>query len=295
LVVLDPVGSGTDSGIIPPFEKHYVRTRRNETKQPHQVDDQYQLPPPINSSLLLTDSGDILISDLHLPIAQMKEIRLCTLKGSMTPSTSHSISDFVSLDKLSPTFKAFTMSLYSAIVPCDWKIAMQDPMWKTAMFEEIRVLTKNWEIIPRLAGMKTVGCIWVFKVKHNLEGKVERLKVRLVVKGYTQTYDIDYEETFAPVAKMNTVRTLISCAVNFDWNIHQLYVKNAFLHGDLKEEVYMELPPGFDNKQVAGKVCRLKRFLYGLKQSPRAWFDRFSKAMIKEGYLQSNVDHIMFI
>jgi Reverse transcriptase (RNA-dependent DNA polymerase) len=135
----------------------------------------------------------------------------------------------------------------------------------------------------------------VFTVKHNSEGKVDRFKARLVAKGYTQTYGIDYEETFAPVAKMNTVRTLISCVVNFGWNIHQLDVKNAFLHGDLKEEVYMELPPGFDNEQVAGKVCRLKRSLYGLKQSPRAWFDRFSKTMIKEGYLQSNADHTMFI
>jgi Reverse transcriptase (RNA-dependent DNA polymerase) len=94
---------------------------------------------------------------------------------------------------------------------------------------------------------------------------------------------------------MNTVRTIISCAVNFEWNIHQLDVKNAFLHGDLKEEVYMELPLGFDNEQVAGKVCRLKRSLYGLKQSPRVLFDRFSKVVIKEGYLQSNADYTMFI
>jgi Reverse transcriptase (RNA-dependent DNA polymerase) len=170
-------------------------------------------------------------------------------------------------------------------------------MWKAAMFEEMRALTKNgtWEIIPRPTGKKTVGCKWVFMVKHNPEGKVDRLKARLVAKRYTQTYGIDYEETFAPVAKMNTVRTLISCAVNFRWNLHQLDVKNAFLHGNLKEEVYMKLPPGFDNEQVAGKVCRLKRSLYGLKQSPQAWFDRFSKAMIKEGYLQSNADHTMFI
>jgi Reverse transcriptase (RNA-dependent DNA polymerase) len=115
-----------------------------------------------------------------------------------------------------------------------------------------------------------VGCKWVFTVKKNLEGKVDRLKARLVVKGYIQTYGIDYEETFASMAKMNTIRTLISCAVNFGWNIHQLDVKNVFLHGDLKEEVYMELPPGFVNDKVAGKVCRLKRSLYGLKQSPRA-------------------------
>jgi Reverse transcriptase (RNA-dependent DNA polymerase) len=135
----------------------------------------------------------------------------------------------------------------------------------------------------------------VFTVKHNSKEKVDRFKARLVAKGYTQTYGIDYEEIFAPVAKMNTVHTLISCAVNFRWNIHQLDVNNAFLHGDLKEEVYMELPPGFDNEQVAGKVCRLKRSLYGLKQSPGTWFDRFSKAMIKEGYLQSNADHTIFI
>jgi Reverse transcriptase (RNA-dependent DNA polymerase) len=120
LVVLDPV----DSGIIPSFEKHYVRTRRNEAKQPHRVEDQYQLPLLINSSLLPTDSGDIPIYDLHLLIAQRKEIRLCTLKRSTAPSTSHPISDFISLDKLSPTFKAFTASLHYSIVPCDWKIAI---------------------------------------------------------------------------------------------------------------------------------------------------------------------------
>jgi Reverse transcriptase (RNA-dependent DNA polymerase) len=135
----------------------------------------------------------------------------------------------------------------------------------------------------------------VFIVKHNPEGKVDRLKARLVVKGYTQTYDIDYEEAFAPVTKMNTVCTLISYAVNFGWNIDQLDVNNAFFHMDFKEEMYMELHPGFDNEQVADKVCRLKCSLYGLKQSPRAWFDKFLKAMIKEGYLQSNADHTMFI
>jgi Reverse transcriptase (RNA-dependent DNA polymerase) len=127
------------------------------------------------------------------------------------------------------------------------------------------------------------------------EGKVDRFKTRLVAKGYTQTYGVDYEETFAPIVKMNIVRTLISCAVNSGWDLCQLDVKNVFLHGDLKEEVYMEIPPGFQNEQLKGNVCRLKRSLYGLKQSPRAWFDRFSMAMKKIGYQQSNADHTMFI
>lgn len=107
-------------------------------------------------------------------------------------------------------------------------------------------------------------------MKQNPKGEVDRYKARLVAKGYSQTYGIDYDETFAPSAKMGTVRTLISCAVNFGWPLHQMDVKNAFLHGDLHEEVYMEIPPGFANSQTVGKVCRLKKSLYGLKQSPRA-------------------------
>jgi hypothetical protein len=110
LVVLDPGGLGTDSGVILPFEKHYVRTRRNEIKQPHRVEDQYQLTPPVNSSLLPTDIGNTPISYLNLPITQRNEIRLCTLKGSTAPLTSHPLSNFVSLGKLSPTLKAFTTS-----------------------------------------------------------------------------------------------------------------------------------------------------------------------------------------
>jgi hypothetical protein len=111
---------------------------------------------------------------------------------------------------------------------------------------------------------------------------------------YSQTYGIDYDETFAPVAKMNTVRILISCAANFGWPLHQLDVKNAFLHGDLHEEVYMEVPPGLASFGTKGKVCRLKKSLYGLKQSPRAWFDRFRRAICDIGYAQCNCDHTVF-
>jgi Reverse transcriptase (RNA-dependent DNA polymerase) len=141
-----------------------------------------------------------------------------------------------------------------------------------AMFEEMRALVKNdtWDMVSRPYGKNVVGCKWVYSVKYNPEGKVDRFKARLVAKGYTQTYGVDYEETFAPVVKMNIVRTLISCAVNLGWDLCQLDVKNAFLHRDLKEEVFMEIPLGFANEQLRDKVCRLKRSLYGLKQSPRA-------------------------
>jgi Reverse transcriptase (RNA-dependent DNA polymerase) len=148
---------------------------------------------------------------------------------------------------------------------------MQDPKWKKVMFEEIRALVKNdtWDMVPRPSNKNMVGCKWIYSTKHTPEGKINKFKARLVAKGYTQTYGVDYEETFAPVAKMNTVRTLISCAVNLGWDLFQLDVKNAFLYGDLKEEVFMEIPPGFGNEQLNDKVCRLKRSLYKLKQSSR--------------------------
>lgn len=125
------------------------------------------------------------------------------------------------------------------------------------------------------------------------DGSVERYKARLVAKGFTQTFGIDYNETFAHVAKLNTVRILL-LAVNLDWPLHQFDIKNAFLNGELEEEeVYMCQPPGFEVKNE--NVCKLNKFLYGLKQSPRAWFDRFSKAIKRFGYKQGQADHTLFV
>ncbi|KAF5180150.1 Retrovirus-related pol polyprotein from transposon tnt 1-94 [Thalictrum thalictroides] len=118
-------------------------------------------------------------------------------------------------------------------------------------------------------------------IKHNPDGSISRLKARLVAKGYTQTYGIDYTETFSPVEKLNSVCIVISLAANLNWKLHQLDVKNAFLHGDLQEEVYMAQPPRFAIQ--AQVVCKLKKSIYGLKQSPRAWFDKFSKVVLTHG------------
>ncbi|GAA0160001.1 transmembrane signal receptor [Lithospermum erythrorhizon] len=111
-------------------------------------------------------------------------------------------------------------------------------------------LNKNhtWILTELPPGKRTVGCKWVFTIKYNENGIVERYKAKLVAKRYTQTYGIDFSETFAPIAKMNTIRILLSLAANLDWELHQLDIKNAFLNDDLEEEVYMIQPPGFENK-----------------------------------------------
>jgi len=175
--------------------------------------------------------------------------------------------------------------------------ALSNRKWKQAMDVEIEVLNKNntWELVTLLTGKKPVGCKWVYTIKYRADGTIERYKARLVAKGFTQTYGLDYLETFAPIAKMNTVRVILSLATNHDWDLQQFDVKNAFLHGELEEEIYMDLPPGYDGQVAVGTVCKLKKALYGLKQSPRAWFGRFTKVMINLGYKQSQEDHTLFI
>jgi Reverse transcriptase (RNA-dependent DNA polymerase) len=106
---------------------------------------------------------------------------------------------------------------------------------------------------------KLVGCKWVYKIKYKNDGSIDRHKARLIAKGYTQTYGIDYQETFAPVAKMNTIRILLSIAVNQNWTLHQMDVKNTCLQGTLEEEIYMTTPPGHRKEMDSNFVCRLKK------------------------------------
>ena len=198
------------------------------------------------------------------------------------------------MKKLSPKFQAFSTQLTRTEVPKNINEALSDPKWRMAVQEEMNALKKNgtWEIVELPEGKKTVGCKWVFTVKFNADGSINRYKARLVAKGFTQTYGVDYQETFAPVAKLNTIRVLLSLASNLDWPLQQLDVKNAFLNGDLHEEVYMDSPPGFESEK--NLVCKLRKSLYGLKQSPREWFDKFTQAVKRKGFMQAQSDHTLF-
>jgi len=135
------------------------------------------------------------------------------------------------------------------------------------MDEEMAALDANaiWELIALPKDKKAIGCKWVYKVKHNADGSVNRYKTRLVAKGYAQTCGIDYKETYSPVTKMTTVRTIIVMVVAKGWSLHQMGVNNVFLHGDLQEEVYMEQPPSYVDQTHPNLVYRLKNNLYSLK------------------------------
>lgn len=203
----------------------------------------------------------------------------------------------VAQGRMTKSAAAYEIALYEEDIPNSVEEALQKHQWKTAMQKEMDALTRNhtWEKCELPEGKRPVGCRWVFTIKRQPDGSIERYKARLVAKGYTQTYGIDYSETFSPVAKINTVRVLLSVAANKEWDLHQFDVTNAFLHGELKQEVYMEAPEGFKNEFKKTEVCKLRRTLYGLKQSPRAWFGRFTKAMTQYGYQQSNSDHTLFL
>lgn len=149
------------------------------------------------------------------------------------------------------------------------------------MQEEFNSLERNhtWDLVPLPKGRKLVRCKWIYRTKFAADGSVDKYKARLVEKGFSQVPGVDYSETFALVAKMNFIRLVLAIAATHHWEVHQMDVKSAFLHGDLQEEIYMEQPQGF--VQDPSLVCRLRKSLYGLKQAPRACMPRWTPSFLQ--------------
>ncbi|KAG7584280.1 Reverse transcriptase RNA-dependent DNA polymerase [Arabidopsis suecica] len=175
--------------------------------------------------------------------------------------------------------------------------ALKHPGWTAACEEEIETChsTNTWSLVPKPANVNLLGSRWIFKTKINADGTLDKLRARLVAKGYEQEEGIDFLETYSPVVRTATVRMILHTAVVEKWDIKQLDVKNAFLHGDLQEKVYMRQPPGFEDPEKPDHVCLLHKAIYGLKQAPRAWFDKFSSYLIEFGFVCSTGDPSLFV
>ncbi|CAL9017645.1 unnamed protein product [Prunus brigantina] len=211
-------------------------------------------------------SNDLPVSTYQLPPRTTRGKPKVQYSPDIHAKSKYPISHFVSTHRLSKSYASYLCQLSSVCVSTKLQDALSNPKWMDAMNVEMDALNKNktWDLVPLPRGKKAVGCRWVFTLKHKADGSIDRYKARLVAKGYTQTYGVDYLETFAPVAKLNT-------------------------------EIYMDLPPGIPVTSKEGVVCKLRKSLYGLKQSPRAWFGRFAASMKKFGYVQSNSDHTLFL
>eukprot|EP00794_Sanderia_malayensis_P014530 gene14530-biopygen11634 len=160
------------------------------------------------------------------------------------------------------------------------------PQWKKAIESEYKSLIKNetWELVDLPADKNLVGCKWVFKTKRNSDGSISRYKARLVAQGYSQEAGIDYDALYAPVARYNSIRTVLAIANALDFEIHQMDVKTAFLNGKLEQEIFMKQPDGCIDKRYPEKVCKLQRSLYGLKQFARCWNQEIDGYLKLSGY-----------
>lgn len=206
------------------------------------------------------------------------------------------MTDYESGSELTDDEAIAHLALFSDCDPITYEEAAKETKWREAMNAEMNSIEKNdtWELAELPKGQKSIGVKWVYKTKLRQDGGVDKYKARLVAKGYKQKFGVDYQEVFAPVAKLDTVRLVLCLAAQNSWPVYQLDVKSAFLHGELAEEVYIDQPPGYVKEGHETQVYRLKKALYGLKQAPRAWYSRIDAYFTKEGFLKCPYEHTLY-
>ncbi|WVZ90344.1 hypothetical protein U9M48_036653 [Paspalum notatum var. saurae] len=210
------------------------------------------------------------------------------------------VNDHVMRTRAKSGFKQPSKNLHAATlspVPTSVRSALADPNWHGAMAEEFQALCSNntWTLVPRPSSANIVTGKWIFRHKLHSDGTLDRYKARWVLRGFTQQPGVDFDEMFSPVVKPATIRTVLSLALSNNWPVHQLDVKNAFLHGTLSETVFCSQPTGFVDAAHPNHVCRLNKSLYGLKQAPRAWYSCFAAHLKTLGFIEAKSDTSLFI
>jgi len=248
----------------------------------------------------------------HIPAAATLDIIESSNLASDDYSTVHLYDYNLARDRERRTnVKAPTRLGFEDMVSFALNITSEDPTnfqgaitsqdrenWMGAMVEEMESLQKNqtWELARLSEGMKAIGCKWVYKRKPAVSEKEgEKFKARLVAKRFSQKKGINYDEIFSPVVRHTFIRAVLALVTTWDLHLEQMDVKIAFLHGDLEEQIYMQQPEGFSQPGHEHLVCRLKKSLYGLKQSPRQWYKRFDSYMIQIGYKSCEYDCCVYV
>ena len=186
----------------------------------------------------------------------------------------------------------------AAADPLTYREAMasaQEAQWRAAMDSEMQSLENagTYTLVPLPVGRSAIGCKWVFKTKRGSDGVIKKHKARLVAKGFLQRFGVDYDETYAPVARYPSIRALLALTAHHDWELHQMDVKSAYLNGDLDEEIYMSQPDGYDVPET-NLVCKLNKSLYGLKQAARTWHLKMDDALKEHGFTALAADQCVY-
>jgi hypothetical protein len=276
----------------------FIRNQKQFSGQPaspssenEESDDQREEPRegPSNEPL---ESAEVLERTLEEPPAKrklgwLKEIvqeaeRIASPKGTFRErKRPHRFGGYVAL-----------MSSISDAKPSSFKEADKLQVWKDAMLEEYMFIIKNnvWDIVLRPKDKLVVSSKWIYKIKHAVDGSVEKFKERFVARGFIQKEGIDYEETFALEAMYTSIRTIIALAFVLGWKLYQMDVKTTFLNGKIEQEVFVEQPNGFVLHNKDTHVCKLRKVLYGLKQAPRVWYDMIDGFLKSSGFQKSDAD-----
>jgi hypothetical protein len=193
-------------------------------------------------------------------------------------------------------FEQHNLFDFMSCQPTSFKEEVKEPHWVQAMNQEIDSIEKNKtrDLVDLPSHKKSIGVKSMYKTKLNENGQIEKHKARLVAKGFSQQPGTDYGETFSPVERLDTVRTLLAIASQHKWQVYKMDVKSSFLNGSLEEEVYVDQPPRFEVQEHPTKVSRLKKDLYGLKQAPRAWYNIIDTYLIKNGFSRSQNEPTLY-
>jgi hypothetical protein len=200
--------------------------------------------------------------------------------------------------KIPKPFSSYTALMCNLLdeEPTCFEEAIQKKEWANAMTEEYQSIIKNdlWEIVPKTKSKDVVSSKWLFKIKHVVDESIEKYNARFVAHGFSQKEGIYYEETFTPVAKYTSIRTIIALAAKMKWKLHQMDLKTSFLNGVIEEEVYIQQPQGFEVEDRKSHVFRLKKALYGFKQDPRAWYGHIDTFLTRLWFTKSKADSNLY-